>query len=348
VRTHSRSDAALLATVFTGCLLAVSVPVALGAAATGGSAKTTLFRAETRSPESQERSATLQLYALESRLERARARVSAVAVRRSAVERERASIARRLGVAQTALRASEARLAELLRSEYQQGVTTDPLEIVLDASSLDEALDGLDDLDRAAGQSAGIVEQTRTARLRLRGVQRRLASRAAELERLAETAEADANELAAAVAEREAYLSELSRRRELSAVRIATAEARANTAARPPEAASPGTLRVPAAGPATVAPVAPVRIAAGATLTVTSTGYALRGRTSSGLPTGPGVVAVDPSVIPLGTRLSVPGYGDAVAADTGGAVTGNTIDLWFPTLEQAHAWGRRTVTVTFG
>ena len=82
------------------------------------------------------------------------------------------------------------------------------------------------------------------------------------------------------------------------------------------------------------------------TLTVTSTGYSLRGNTASGLPVGPGIVAVDPAVIPLGTRLTIPGYGEAVAADTGSAVQGLTIDLWFPTLGQALAWGRRTVTIT--
>ena len=58
------------------------------------------------------------------------------------------------------------------------------------------------------------------------------------------------------------------------------------------------------------------------------------------------MVAVDPSVIPLGTRMTVPGYGEGVAADTGGAVKGNIIDLWFPTREQALAWGVRTVTIT--
>ena len=51
-------------------------------------------------------------------------------------------------------------------------------------------------------------------------------------------------------------------------------------------------------------------------------------------------------MIPLGTRLTIPGYGAAIAADTGGAVHGNTIDLWFPTMAQALAWGRRAVTVT--
>ena len=75
-------------------------------------------------------------------------------------------------------------------------------------------------------------------------------------------------------------------------------------------------------------------------------GYSLRGTTATGLPVGHGIVAVDPSVIPLGTRLSVPGYGDAVAADTGSAIRGAVIDLWFPTVAEAHAWGRRTVTIT--
>jgi 3D (Asp-Asp-Asp) domain-containing protein len=81
-------------------------------------------------------------------------------------------------------------------------------------------------------------------------------------------------------------------------------------------------------------------------VTVSSTGYALPGRTATGLPVGWGVVAVDPAVIPLGSRMTVPGYGEGVAADTGSAVRGATIDLWFPTLAQALAWGRRTVTIT--
>ncbi len=74
--------------------------------------------------------------------------------------------------------------------------------------------------------------------------------------------------------------------------------------------------------------------------------YHLVGRTASGLPAGVGVMAVDPSVIPLGTRVFVPGYGPAVAADVGSAVKGLVIDLWMPTTIQARAWGRRTVTIT--
>jgi 3D (Asp-Asp-Asp) domain-containing protein len=58
-----------------------------------------------------------------------------------------------------------------------------------------------------------------------------------------------------------------------------------------------------------------------------------------------GVVAVDPSVIKLGARVHVEGYGDAVAGDTGGAIRGNRIDLCFDTYEQAMLFGRRTVKV---
>lgn len=58
------------------------------------------------------------------------------------------------------------------------------------------------------------------------------------------------------------------------------------------------------------------------------------------------VVAVDPSVIPLGTRVWVEGYGEAIAADTGGAIKGNKIDLLFKSEAYArNHWGRRTVTV---
>ena len=68
-------------------------------------------------------------------------------------------------------------------------------------------------------------------------------------------------------------------------------------------------------------------------------------RTAIGMVARRGVVAVDPSVIRLGTRLHVDGYGDAVAGDTGGAIRGYRIDLCFNTYEEAMQFGRRPVTV---
>lgn len=58
------------------------------------------------------------------------------------------------------------------------------------------------------------------------------------------------------------------------------------------------------------------------------------------------VIAVDPSVIPLGTRVHVEGYGEAVAGDVGGAIKGNKIDIHVPTRDEAINWGVREVTVT--
>lgn len=89
--------------------------------------------------------------------------------------------------------------------------------------------------------------------------------------------------------------------------------------------------------------------AAGEQLVVESSaytpGYDAGITTATGVRAGFGIIAVDPSVIPLGTKLYVPGYGYGVAADTGGAIKGSRIDVCFDTLAQARAWGRRTVTV---
>lgn len=57
------------------------------------------------------------------------------------------------------------------------------------------------------------------------------------------------------------------------------------------------------------------------------------------------VIAVDPNVIPLGTKVWVEGYGNAVAADTGGAIKGNKIDVLVPTTSKAKSWGRKKVRI---
>jgi resuscitation-promoting factor RpfB len=73
--------------------------------------------------------------------------------------------------------------------------------------------------------------------------------------------------------------------------------------------------------------------------------YGCSGMTATGRHAGHGIVAVDPSVIPLGSRLYIPGYGHAVAGDTGGAIHGNRVDLGFDSNTDAMQFGRRPVTV---
>jgi len=69
------------------------------------------------------------------------------------------------------------------------------------------------------------------------------------------------------------------------------------------------------------------------------------GITYSGLKVRPGIVAVDPRVIPLGTWLYVEGYGEALAADIGGAIKGNKIDLYYESPSDVKKFGRRPVKV---
>ena len=90
----------------------------------------------------------------------------------------------------------------------------------------------------------------------------------------------------------------------------------------------------------------------GYTLTVEATAYSyaeagLSSYTADGtnLVNDPMVIAVDPRVIPLGTMVEIPGYGVFRAADTGGAIVGNKIDVHFPTVAQTYNFGRRTITI---
>ncbi|MGN1031167.1 MAG: 3D domain-containing protein, partial [Butyricicoccaceae bacterium] len=79
--------------------------------------------------------------------------------------------------------------------------------------------------------------------------------------------------------------------------------------------------------------------------TFEATAYTGGGTTASGLAAKVGRIAVDPRVIPLGSQLYVSGYGYCVAADTGGAIKGNIVDLYFNTYSECVNFGRKNVTV---
>jgi 3D (Asp-Asp-Asp) domain-containing protein len=132
----------------------------------------------------------------------------------------------------------------------------------------------------------------------------------------------------------------------------------AATAARPPVPARPApathsTTHVTSPAPASHVPVpaVPARITsvAGphrtALGTFVATCYDLSGITASGAPVGPSTIAVDPSVIPLGSHLYILGVGYRIAQDTGGAIKGRRLDIWAPTYGQCASWGVESVQV---
>ena len=127
-------------------------------------------------------------------------------------------------------------------------------------------------------------------------------------------------------------------------------------AEKAPVAKAPAEKAPVAKAPAEKAPVAkaPSKAPAGRTITMEATAYTddansqgkWVGQTASGMKPQYGVVAVDPKVIPLGTKLYIEGYGNAVAGDTGGAIKGNRIDLFFNTKSEVSNFGRRSIKVT--
>src|SRR5262249_2998734 len=208
----------------------------------------------------------------------------------------------------------------------------DPLAVVLDAQSLDEAISGLDALGRSARVNEQVAARSRRAQRELGALASRLAQQDLRIRALEEAAASTAAALPGTERARREYIASLAGQRRLNDSQISAIESQAQSSAASVPAPSTGTPAPPTAG--------------SRALTVAATGYAMGGATATGLPVGWGTVAVDPSVIPLGTRLTIPGYGEGVAADTGSAVQGAAVDLWFPPEQQAWAWGRRVITVT--
>jgi 3D (Asp-Asp-Asp) domain-containing protein len=80
-----------------------------------------------------------------------------------------------------------------------------------------------------------------------------------------------------------------------------------------------------------------------------ATAYSLPGRTASGMRVAKGVIAADPRVLPLGTRVRLdagPYSGEYLVADTGSAVRGRKIDVWVPSYAEACRFGRRTIKLS--
>jgi 3D (Asp-Asp-Asp) domain-containing protein len=335
LRWRRESRLALGLALAAALILGAFLPGAHGAGRKQGPAS---LRQQQAGITARSHSALLSLYGLDSGLAQARGELARLQGRAEALRVERDRVRRETAVVEGTLRASQRLLGDRLRTLYEEG-EPNAIAILLGAASLDDAVIRLDELERSARQGARAAADARDGRTKIKGLALELAARAREIQTLEAEAAQTAAALSSARAQRVAYIASLARQRRLNARQIARLEARARHVVERAQ-----TVQAQAGS---TAPAAVVPVSEGArTLTVTATGYSLPGHTATGLPVGLGIVAVDPGVIPLGTRLTIPGYGEGVAADIGSAVQGYTIDLWFPTLAGALAWGRRTVTIT--
>jgi peptidoglycan DL-endopeptidase CwlO len=322
---------ALRAVVAAACV-AVLAALQLPAASGAGSSSELRERAQALRDENaaladRAHAAWLSSVSLGTRLEQTRAGLVRLQARTQSIADQRAEADQSLRLARRTLAISQQRLADRVRFLYEQG-DSDSMAVLVGARSLDEAITGLEHIRRVAGQDKLVIEQAQAARARLIVATRRLAAREAQARRAEAATAATMAALEAARREEAARLASVRAAQSSNSSTISSLESQARelTAAQaaPPQVASPG----------------------GRTLTVAATGYTLKGRTATGVSVGFGIVAVDPSTIPLGTKMTIPGYGEGVAADTGGAVVGARIDLWFPTRAEALAWGTRTVSIT--
>jgi 3D (Asp-Asp-Asp) domain-containing protein/peptidoglycan hydrolase CwlO-like protein len=294
-----------------------------------------------------QRSAELELYAADSAVARARASAVELERRRQALDARLERTRRHVAVVRSSLDATNQRVANLLRRLYVEG-DADPIAVLLGARSLPGMLAGLDELERTTHANRGIAAELRARSRMLRAQLVRLAQVRRQLTDAERRAKAAVAASERAAASRRATVARIGRRAGVTRARLAAVEARVRAARRASTRIERKSVPAPAprveapGAAATPSPVAPGTRA----LVVDAVAYHLPGRTASGLPVGVGVIAVDPTVIPLGTRVFVPGYGAAVAADVGSAIKGNIIDLWMPSTAAARAWGRRTVTIT--
>jgi 3D (Asp-Asp-Asp) domain-containing protein len=308
--------------------LASSLPAAGAEPADRLRAEADQLRQANQSLAGQVASAQAELGSLEAELAGTRARLAKLRAQGERLSRKQAEARTALNVARAGLRVSQRRLADRVRALYEQG-KPEPLAVILGAETLDDAVSGVEHLTRVADDDRQNIARARLARKKLIKLTAVLAQREAENESLRAAASEAAGTLLRARAQRLSRLVSLAAMRDSNGQRISSLESTARSLA-------------------SVAGASGLAAGGSRLLTVVATGYTLPGNTASGIPVGPGVVAVDPAVIPLGTPLTIPGYGQGIAADTGGAIRGARIDLWFSSRADALAWGRRSVTIAVG
>jgi cystine transport system substrate-binding protein len=343
--------------------------------------------------------ALLDLYALGSRLDQARADLARLDAQAAALARRQESARREYRAALETQSNAQLQLGGQLRLLYEHD-QPDSIAVILGAASFNEAIEDLDNIKRIAHATESVLDQAKRAKQRVSRQKAELAAQVVRTKAARDRVAAGAADLERARSERSGYLTQLRQEQALNNAQIADLQARAAAAQQRAQqvtaqvhrqrqqqqpaqtdssssssASSASTPSAPTAPeqtttfetPSTAAPGEPPPAAvesvsqssstgstasspgpprSGGTMSVRATAYCLTGKTATGLPVGPGIVAVDPSVIPLGTRMTIPGYGEGVAADVGGGVAGAHIDVWMASCADAASF-TRTVTITF-
>jgi 3D (Asp-Asp-Asp) domain-containing protein len=277
--------------------------------------------------------------AADSAVANTNAQIALATERRDEIQAAIADEQQLLAEAQGQLDEREKVLEKRLLSTYKSD-DSGFIEVMMGSNDFSDFLTRVDMVNAIADEDRALIESIRSSKQTMEDELAVLQDKKDELAGLLDELNASRQELLAAQAEQQAVLASVQSQRDLTAGQIAQVQAEAasiETTMSSIQSQAPSPV---SGGAGDGAPAG-----GGSSLTVTATAYCLAGSTATGMPVGRGIIAVDPGVIPLGSRVHVSGYGDAIAADTGGSVYGNRIDVWLPCGE-ANAWGVRTVTVT--
>ncbi|WP_404378407.1 3D domain-containing protein [Lactococcus lactis] len=254
------------------------------------------------------------------------------------------------------LKASVAKQMRAVQSNG--GATFSYIDVVASSKNLSEMITRLTNLNvvltAEADQAKSLIEKEaslKTMKVKLEETQESLVKNQNDYQGQVDSLQSSISSLKDKISSNKQLLSEMQEkaaaeqkaRDEALAKSVAEVKAKAetvkNTSSNPPTVPDP---------PKQTTPTTPTTPSGGRTLNVEATAYALNGITATGidLSKNPICIAVDPSVIPLNSLVEVPGYGIAIAGDTGGAIIGNIIDVHFPTNDQAIAWGRKNIQIT--
>lgn len=280
------------------------------------------------------------LVAVDSEVNRSAAEIQNASQRRDDVTAQMQAEQQRLDEIQSQLTSQQGSLEKRLRSTYKSD-DIGYLDVVLGAGDFSDFLNRVDMVSLIAEDDRQLIvsvqESRKSAEDKLAMLSRQQEELASLINQLSSAqqnlinAQAEQQRVSGAIKvqmqDNESTLGQL--QAEAAAIETRMSDIQANSA--PDNSGGNDDYSPPAAG--------------GSSFSVSATAYCLGGTTATGMPVGRGIIAVDPGVIPLGSRVHVSGYGDAIAADTGGAINGNRIDVWLPCGE-AYAWGVRTVTVT--
>jgi 3D (Asp-Asp-Asp) domain-containing protein/peptidoglycan hydrolase CwlO-like protein len=351
--------------------LAVAACASLAATPSAHADRAADARAALERAQAAESDALLQLFAADSAVSRARVRAADLRTQAQAQEDRVADARREVRIGRSNLDVARADLATRVTAAYRAG-TIDPIVVLLSASSLTDALDGIDIVNRVSARDAGLIANVEHGLTASRRAEQLLVAEQRRLDAASAAADAEQARVESTRAAKASLVAGLRSSKQIAAQRLTAIEAEAAAARQKADAIDDGAAASGGSGgssgggsgsssgggssgggsgggsgdPAPPPTPSPGPVSSGQTLTVVSTAYAIHGTTATGIRTRRGICATDPSVIPLGTQFDVPGYGRCVAADTGGAIKGNRIDVWVATEAEALDWGFKTVTIT--